>query len=354
MYTHSQLTNMAVAMHKTGVTHPSQVPAESKQIVAAVLASPQHASIASSGIAGGGVQGSDPNSGTAGAGTANANLGYGPAHMRRTPNTRHQLLGFASVSLPTAVATTVSATPYRNFRVSRSIVSPWTIQNASASGISTASLSTWQVGSSPQFANLNAESIGIYAAGLNGGFQDFDEAASAIAISAVAISTVTATFYGALVGSTRRQKDNNRPASTKVQRLPITSTVANIAAAQSSVTVTPTMPFWGRQILLDETTALGQLGMSTAGSSGAASFNVNGLFVGSDPQFMNSPGATNPVPGSTFNGNYDLFLDFDMADTAVFYTFQIQNIGSATAFFGGVILGDVDKRRLSSFGDNAG
>ena len=111
------------------------------------------------------------------------------------------------------------------------------------------------------------------------------------------------------------------------------------------------MQFWGRQVILDGTAA-DQLGVTATASTGCASFNINGLFVGSDPQFMNLPTASAPVPGNLFNGLFDLFEDFDMADTAVPYVFQNTNVGTATVTFGGVILGDVDRRRLSSFGED--
>ena len=364
-FSHQDMVNMAHTMRRLGpnknpVINPqamANVPARSQPLVKAVMSSPYHAAIASGAHpgtslpAGSGIDTGDPGSGTAGTSTANSNLGYGPAHMRRTPNTRHQVLGFTSTSCGTGAPTQVTAVPYRPFRASRAVIGAYFIgATAVAAGGSTVGL--WQVGAAPQFAAVTSEPVGIFASGLNGGYCDFDEAAPAIGIGCTVTAQTTATFYGALIGSTRRQKDNNRPTETKVQRLPIPQ--VSVAAAGTLTTaqgtVTPIMQFWGRQIIADGLIN-DHVGLTSAASTGSAAFNLASLYVGADPQFMNLPSSTAPVPWCTFSNLFDLFLDLDMADTAVPYAFSATNIGTVSAVFGGVVLGDVDKRRLSSYGE---
>ena len=114
-YSHSDLHNVAVALHRRGpsnnpATNPSaisQIPQASMPVVTAVLQHPTYLHVAMNGPnapapgasgGSGAIASGNPGSGVAGTGTANQNLGYGPAHMRRTPNTRHQILGFASAA----------------------------------------------------------------------------------------------------------------------------------------------------------------------------------------------------------------------------------------------------------------
>lgn len=315
--------------------HPSAAP-----IVQAVLASPKHRMIA---------QGASPLSG------AGAQLD--PHQQRRNPHNRVQLLGFNSTAIGSGLTAGVTATPYENFTGKRMIASGVTI----GAGIIGSSVSNLQVGIVPVFAALGSEPIDSFAAGMTSGFTQFPTATPAIGISANVTLVASATFYGAIVGTSTKRKDANRPPSqySKIQRLPIAQT----AVAQTgafNVTVTPTLPFWGRKLTLSDfqTSAAPAniLGLAATGATaGMSQTNMTALSVGVNPQFLNLPSASAPVPCVVFNALAEhMWLDFDMADTAVPYTFQCAPVGTGSVYFGGVLQGDVDVRNISGSGYSNG
>ena len=320
---------------KTPAAMNSVAPA-AQPIVGAVLASPKHRMIAQ----GGSSSGANPS-------------GLDPHQQNRNPNNRVQLLGFNSQAVGSGASSGVTATPYENFTGKRLIVSGVTMTQG---GIVGTNLSNIQVGIVPVFAALGSEPIDDFAAGLTGGYTQFPTATPAIGISANFTSLLSSTFYGAVVGTSTKRKDANRPPHgySKVQRLPIAQT-ATAQTGPFTVTVTPTLPFWGRKIVLsDFQTAVPQniLGTSATGATaGMSQTNITALSVGVNPQFLNLPSASAPVPACVFNGLAEhMWLDFDMADTAVPYTFQCSPVGTGSVYFGGVIEGDIDVRNISGSG----
>lgn len=265
----------------------------------------------------------------------------------RNPTERWQLLGFTSVSIGTGATSGVTATPYAPFRGRRIVLAPYTIGVGSPGTVDTI-----QVGNKPQFAALNKEPLEMFAAGLQAGYVELDEAYPAIGISMNVSLTATATVYGAVVGITRRNRNANRPegARRKLMRLPMTPQAGLAAAGTANYTITPTLRFWGRKIVLGEQDQLSTtiMGLTYTGATGAAGQNTTGLFVGPASQLANLPTASAPVPSATFNLNYDIWLDLDMAETAVPYTFQQTCIGTVSSFFGGVIEGDCDLADLAT------
>ena len=304
----------------------THVAPKSQALVMATLNNPVTADIAAGGD---------------GTGTG-ANAKLDPKISRgRDPGVRHQICGFAQVSLAAGVTTGVSAIPYQRFKATRAVIAPMTISG----GTDTASaVSNWQVGTAPQFASLDAEPISMFAASSNAGFLDFDECAPSLSISAQVKVAATITFWGCLVGEASGQAIQPRPKRTKVARLPIKSTAI---APGSTINVTPTttVDFWGRKIVLADagTNQYGDTFNVTAGSNGASGLLLQNIYVANVPQFLTAPTAnvTTYVPCSLFMGLYDLWLDLDRATVSVPYTFQVYNPGTVTLLFAGVIEGDI-------------
>lgn len=270
-----------------------------------------------------------------------------PQHANRNPLERHQLLGFVSSLVGSGATGSIVATPYAPFRGRRIVLSPFTI-NAGSPGY----VNTIQVGIRPQFAALNNEPLEMFAAGLQAGYCELDQASPAIGISMNVTLTASATVYGCLVGITTRNKAANRPqgANRKLLRLPMNISTGIGVGASSNITITPTLKFWPRKVTLGEADCLAGplLGTTHIAATGAAGMNTTGIFVGPSPQLANLPTATAPVPSAVFNLNYNLWLDFDMADTAVPLTFQQTVIGTVSCFFSGVIEGDANYSDLAT------
>lgn len=343
-FTDAQLTNAAQNLagrarqdnpaHNPGAIR--QIPQEAQPLVAAVLSSPKHSQIARGEVAG-----SQP-----AAGNGNA---LDPHGQTRKATQRVQLLGFTSALIGSALTVGVTATPYAPFTGKKIAAAPFTLGTGGISGSSWGNL---QVGVRPQFAALGQEPLDTLAAGLTAGFVELDEATPAIGISMNVTLSASATFYGAIVGTTRKAKDANRPPEQyrKIMRLPIADQSAGYTG-NLNVTVTPTFPFWGRKIVIGEPDGIAEciMGLTSTGATGAAGINVTGLYVGANPQFMNLPTASAPVPASIFNAMAEhMWLDLDMADTAVPIVFQTTVIGTVSCFFGGVIDGDCDTRSIAT------
>ena len=338
-YTHAQLTEAAIKLrnrpdHQNPAKNPAainvHVSPSAQPIVAAVLASPEHAAIAAG-------QAPAP-------GETSAAAPLNPREqMSLEANRRHQICGFAATLCGTAVQTGVAATPFVPFKAQRMIVSNYTI--AVGTDVVTSGISSIMVGKKPQFASLDSEPVGTFAAGQAGDFVRFDECPPSTPISAQVTLAASATFYGALVGVTRGEKNQARPQGGKISRLPIKPTTV-AGGASANIACTPTKPFWPRKIVLDMpgTSVYGTTAVTTvAGTVDGSSFNIQEIFVGTRPQFVHAPLAatTAYVPGVLYSGLYDLWLDFDMADTNVPITFQVVNLATVSAVFGGVIEGDV-------------
>jgi hypothetical protein len=315
----------------------AQFNASDQALIRQVAASPQHAAIATTPVAGGapasaGVGGSEP---------------LASHQLQRTPNTRHNLVGFGASVIAANALTGVSATAYSAFKATRMIIAAPTFAAAGTNtGLVNGNIGNWKVGSKSQFAAVGMEPMGLFATGLNGGRLRFSRAMPAIPISAQVTVGATATFYACLIGTAAGRKDNKRPPPqyAKEDRVYIPATFVN-AGSSTTVEVAPTRSFWATKVVLDDTQN-GTFGLATG--TGASSFVMPDLLVGSDSQFMSAPpvsGAAAPiVPAGVFNGLWSPNLDFDKASTAVPYAFEITNVGGATALFMGVMLGDVDKR----------
>jgi hypothetical protein len=277
-----------------------------------------------------------------GDGTGTGANALNPKNARtRSGSVRHQICGFAQVSLPANTTTGVSAIPYQRFAARRAVIAPMTI---SGGGDASSAVSNWQVGTIPQFASLDAEPISSFAASNQAGFLDFDECAPSLSISAQVKVAATITFWGCLVGEAPGQAIQDRPKHTKVARLPIKST-AIAPTTTVTVTATTTVDFWGRKIVLADagTNQFGDTFNVTAGANGASGLLLSNLYVANVPQFLTAPTAnvTTYVPCSLFVGLYDLWLDLDRATVAIPYTFQVYNPGTVTLLFSGVIEGDI-------------
>ena len=264
----------------------------------------------------------------------------------KSPTTRHNIIGFIGTSVPAGANTGVSATPQNPFAATRMVIGATFIGIAQAGAGTLANIGNWKVGSKSQFASIGQEPIGLFAAGLNGGRLRFTKCPAAIAISATVYTPATATFYACMIGTAGRRKDNGRPPPQycKEDRIAIPATVL-APGASSTLTVTPTRSFWGTLIVLDDNLT-GTYGL--AAGTGASNFVLTDLLVGSDSQFMTAPtqgGGIPYVPAGVFNGLHSPPLDLDRAYTSVGITFNFTNVGSVTATFSGVILGDVDKRQ---------
>lgn len=345
-YTNDQLTSAANALanrprHMNPAHSPAAmntIPDAAKPLVSAVLNSPAHAAIA----AGSGANTVNPGGSTS----------LDPHQQKRNPNNRVQLLGFNTTTIGSAAQVGVTATPYENFLGKRIMVSPVTIGQA---GLNGSSVSNIQVGIVPAFAALGGEPLDSFACGLTPGYTELAMATPAIGISMNVTCAASASFYGCVVGTSTKRKDANRPQGqfSKIQRLPIAQN-ATAATGSFNVTVTPTLPFWGRKLVLSDygSTASNIMGLTASGATaGMSQTNINALSVGVNPQFLNLPSASAPVPAAAFNALAEhMWLDFDMADTAVPYTFQCSAVGTGSVFFGGVIEGDVDVRNLSGSG----
>ena len=332
----------ALPVHQNPVLTPSalqtHIPAQAQPIVSAVMANPTYARIAASGSSAGSPgTGSTPNT---------TNLSQHPElnpknSRTRQANVRHQIVAFGQTNLSSGVTAQVSAIPYQTFKATRCVISPMTISGGTDKA---SAVSNWQVGTAPQFANLNSEPISMFAASNNAAFLDFNECAPSLSISASVQVAASITFWGALVGEAPGAAQQDRPMRTKVSRLPITST--SIAAASTiTVTITPTVDFWGRKIVLADagTNQWGDTFNITAGANGASGLLLQEIYVANVPQFLSAPTAnvTAYVPCALFNGLYDLWLDLDRASVAVPYTFQVYNPGTVTLLFAGVIEGDI-------------
>lgn len=345
-YTDAQLASAANMLanrprHMNPALSPSAmntIPSQAQGLVQAVLNSPQHAAMA----AGSSVHTVNPGGSSS----------LDPHQQKRNPHNRVQLLGFVTTSIGSAAQVGVTATPYENFLGKRILISPVTIGGA---GLNGSSVSNIQVGIVPAFAALGGEPIDSFACGLTPGYTELAMATPAIGISMNVTAAASCTFYGAVVGTSTKRKDANRPPAqfSKLQRLPIAQN-ATAATGSFNVTVTPTLPFWGRKLCLSDytTTASNIMGLTASGATaGMSQININALSVGVNPQFLNLPSASAPVPAAVFNNLAEhMWVDFDMADTAVPYTFQCSAVGTGSVFFGGVIEGDVDVRNLSGSG----
>lgn len=285
-------------------------------------------------------------SGSAGGSTMPANT-VRPDSATRNPLERHQLLGFNSASVGSGATGSITATPYAPFRGRRIVLAPFTIATGSPGFVNTI-----QVGVRPQFAALNNEPLEMFAAGLQAGYCELDQASPAIGIAMNVAVTATCTVYGCLVGITTRNKATNRPSGSnrKLLRLPMNISAGIAVGASSNIQITPTLKFWPRKVTLGEADLLSAtiLGTTHLAATGAAGMNTTGIFVGPAPQLANLPTASAPVPSAVFNLNYDLWLDFDMADVAVPLTFQQTVIGTVSCFFSGVIEGDANYSDLAT------
>lgn len=312
----------------------NQYPPSAQPLITAVLNHPVHSATARSGGLGGIIM-------AASGGTVR------PMPDARQPTERHQLLGFNSTSIGTGATSSVTATPYAPFRGRRLVLSPLTIATGSPGYVN-----TLQVGVRPQFAALNNEPLEMFAAGMQSGYCELDEATPAIGISMNVAVTATVTVYGCVVGITRRNKADNRPqgANRKLLRMPLNISAGLAAAGSANYTVTPTLKFWARKIALGEADQNAEtiMGLTAVAATGCAGQNTTGLFVGPNSQLANLPTATAPVPSSVFTPLYDLWLDLDMADTAVPITFQQTTISTVSCFFAGVIEGDAQYSDLAT------
>lgn len=332
-FTDSQLTRAAQQLAKR---HPSDNPVHNSQamsqiapdaqpIVAAVLASPTHAAIAA---------GASTSSG--GGGTA---LNPKQNRHRGVPGQRHNIIGFATAALAAGATVGVNATSYAPFRAERVIISPYTIGTCGDSS----TIAQWQVGSDSQYASNDGEPLADFAGSMSSGYVEFQEAAPSVPISANVVSTNTTSFYGAVVGVSRNRKIDPMPDRTRYARLPI-KPIQVAAGATTTITATPNKPFWGQKVsLFDTNNPFGLSTTVTAGTLSASSFNMNTFQVGSDPQFMSAaqPGVTVVVPGAVFLPIYDLWIELDFADTQVPYQWNVTNIGTVSAYFGGTVHGRI-------------
>ena len=262
--------------------------------------------------------------------------------IQRSPNTRHNLVGFGAVAVTGGVPASIAATSYSPFVASRVVFSAVTIMTAATPS----TVGAWKVGSKSQFASIGNEPLGLFAASLNGGRIRFNRAAPSISVSAAVQFNTSVTVYAALIGTAGGRKNNNRPPPqyAKEDRVAIPNTTIAPGASQT-IAVTPTRKFWGTKIILDDN-LVGTYGLSVG--TGASLLAFSDILVGSDSQLMSAPplsgGATPYVPAGIFNGLYSPEIDLDRADTAVPISFEVLNVGSVTATFGGVILGDTDRR----------
>jgi len=324
-------------LHTPGAIHSFNP--QSQAMIAEISASPMHAAVAKGQAS----ATTTTASGAVAAGAAGANPIEGH-ELYRSPMSRHNIIGFGAVSCPAGVLTGVAAQPQVAFTPSRMVVGATTLGLSAAP--STQTIQNWKVGSKSQFASIGAEPLNLFAAGLQGGRVRFSKCAAALTVNAQVILAVTSVFYACLIGTSGNRKNNQRPPAqyAKEDRVAIPNTTVG-PAASVMVQVTPTRKFWGTKIILDDN---GQGDVGLAAGTGASNFILTDLLVGSDSQFMTAPsqsgGAQPAVPAGVFNNLYSPTLDLDRANTSVAITFELTNVGSVTAVFGGVILGDVDKR----------
>jgi hypothetical protein len=346
-FSNAQLTETANSLSRLpAAAHPLFNPQAMQQynptdraLVSAVAKSPAHAQIALKNLPMGGA--------TTAAGAATAASGTTPlaSHaLTRSPTTRHNIVGFGAATIPANSLTGVAAVPYAPaFKATRMVISAVTLAPA---GAGPGTIGNWKVGSKSQFAAVGQEPQGLFAAGLNGGRLRFSRAIASMSISAQVTMFATQAFYACLIGTSVGRKDNKRPPAqyAKEDRVYIPSTTV-APGASATVNVAPTRKFWPTKLVLDDTLT-GTFGLNPG--LGASSFILNDLLVGSDSQFMSAPpvsGAPTPVvPAGVFNGLWSPNIDFDRIDTQVPLTFELTNVGSQTATFQGVVLGDVDKR----------
>ena len=308
--------------------------------VAAIMSDPTLGPIAMGAGGGGNPPPTHASAGTS-SGTGGGDLN--PKNARhRGRGERVQICGFGQQAIGSAATVGVSAIPYQWFQATRAMISAITISTGGDAG---SGVSNWQVGTNPQFASLSAEPMSDFAASAASTFIDFDECQPSLSISAQVKTLASCTFYGALVGYVRGQAVEDRPAKTKVARLPIPSTSI---AAGSTITVTTTVPtvdFWGRKLVLADA-GVNQYGDTfnvTAGANGASGLLFQQMYVANRPQFLTAPTATATpyVPCGLFLGLYDQWLSLDKAGVSVPYTFQVYNPGTVTLLFAGLVEGDI-------------
>jgi hypothetical protein len=273
----------------------------------------------------------------------------GGASLSRSPTSRQNLVGFIGTAIPAGSTVGVAAVPYgRSFRATKCVISPITL---AAAGYPS-SIGQWQVGERSQYSATTYEPMTTYAGGVEAGRLRFHKAVAATPIVAQASATLTCTFYAGLVGTTEGRKSNNRPPREfrKEDILPITPQLI-APGASVVIPVTPVRRFWPTRVWLDDN-SIGLVGYGYIGGSGggppvgAASLLFSNIFCGPDPQFMSANLGTGLpyIPGNMFSSLVDLPIDFDELEINEPMQFAVFNGGTASAWFGGKILGDVDRR----------
>jgi len=274
--------------------------------------------------------------------------------LTRSPTSRQNLVGVPAVAIAAGASVSFAGVPYGDsFRATRFTISPITL---AACGYPS-TLAEWQVGERSQYAALTGEPLGTYVGGGEGGRLRFHKAASSTPIGATVTAALTCTFYGGFLGTTTGRRDRGLPprANRKEDILPIAPQLIG-PGASVTVQVTALREFWPSRVWLDDNASgflgYGYIGPNALGQygplAGAASLLLSNIFIGADPQFMsaNTAGAGIPyVPANMFSVNIDMPIDFDKLDINEPMQFAVYNGGTQSAYFGGKVLGYVDRRK---------